>query len=208
MLILAVIIGPQFARAASRCFLVFSLFRIRTSAKRSRNCFRIRTSLPHLDLRIPKHLALRNFSRNSFRFCTYQPAGKCGKQTTYNPCRIRTCRKSPCNPFRIRTYKNLGAPPQPALFPLFVTLLPVCWQRQSTPMRSREAHGDSALAAMLLRCARGKSYLGAGQGFCYYRRGRSSMRARIAPARWQVALSLPQRPAQTSGRVRQIGRAS
>ena len=36
------------------------------------------------------------------------PLGNCGKQTTYNPCRIRTYKKSLRNSFRIRTYKKPG----------------------------------------------------------------------------------------------------
>ena len=93
---------------------------IRTYKNRSRNCFRIRTYAPPSDLRILKDLPSPIFPRNPFIFCTYRPPRICGKQTTYNPFRIRTYKISARNSFRIRTYKNhrgsisLGTPPPPA----------------------------------------------------------------------------------------------
>jgi len=83
-------------------------FRIRTSATRARNPFRFRTSATHSDLHIPKDLQESLPSRNSFIFCTYQPSRMCGKQTTYNPFKIRTYRNFARNSFRIRTSKNPG----------------------------------------------------------------------------------------------------
>jgi hypothetical protein len=80
---------------------VLKSFTIRTSATRDRNPFIIRTCATHLDLRIPKDLLHRNFSRNSFSFCTYSNVRNCAKQTAYNPCRIRT-------------YKNPGVPSSPS----------------------------------------------------------------------------------------------
>jgi hypothetical protein len=89
-------------------------FMIRTSTTRTRNPFRFRTSLERPDLRIPKDLRSAILSRNSFIFCTYRHAHKCGKQTTYNPFKIRTYQKRARNPFRIRTYKKPGGDPCPS----------------------------------------------------------------------------------------------
>jgi hypothetical protein len=93
---------------------VLKSFTIRTSATRDRNPFIIRTCATHLDLRIPKDLLHRNFSRNSFSFCTYSNVRNYAKQTAYNPCRIRTYKKSARNSFRIRTSKNPGVPSSPS----------------------------------------------------------------------------------------------
>ena len=81
-------------------------FRIRTYRKPVCKLFRIRTYAPPSDLRILKDLPFPNFSRNPFIFCTYRPPRKCGKQTTYNPFRIRTYKIPSCKSFTIRTYKN------------------------------------------------------------------------------------------------------
>jgi len=83
-------------------------FGIHTSAERARNLFRIRTSLDHSDLRIPKHLPSSNFSRNSFIFYSYGHARNCGKQTSYNCTRIRTYQILSRNSFKIRPSKIWG----------------------------------------------------------------------------------------------------
>jgi hypothetical protein len=103
-----VIVACQPAPATPNRFPASNPFVIRTSTKRARNPFRIRTSRKRPDLRIPKDLQLPNFSRNPFVFCTYAAACNCGKQTTYNPSRIRTYEKLARNSFRIRTYKKPG----------------------------------------------------------------------------------------------------
>ena len=70
-----------------------------------RKPFRIRTSVASPDLLIPKDL--QRPATPLVSALTGTPC-KCGKQTTYNPCRICTYRKLARNPFRIRTYKKPG----------------------------------------------------------------------------------------------------
>ena len=117
---------------------------IRTYKNRSRNCFRIRTYAPPSDLRILKDLPFPNFSRNPFIFCTYRPPRICGKQTTYNPCIIRTYKIPARNSFRIRTYKNhrgsisLCTPtPRPTFTPLPVSAVRTSPLLRSVPPSAR-----------------------------------------------------------------------
>ena len=78
----------------------------------SRNSFIFCTSVARPDLRIPKDLPRLNF-RSQLLFFLHLPlpSHKCGKQTTYNPCRISTYEKHTRNSFRIRTYKKPGGVP-------------------------------------------------------------------------------------------------
>ena len=80
-------------------------FLFRTSAKPGRKPFSICTSVALPDLRIPKDL--RRLATPLFSALA-GTSHKCGKQTTYNPCRICTYEKCARNSFRIRTYKNTG----------------------------------------------------------------------------------------------------
>jgi hypothetical protein len=109
-------VSSRHSSLATRHFL--KSFRIRTSTTRARNSFRFCTSLERPDLRIPKDLRPTIFSRNSFIFCTCRHVHKCGKQTTYNPIRIRTYKKRACNSFGIRTYKNPRGPSRTLSAPL------------------------------------------------------------------------------------------